>query len=746
LAIDPSGNAYVSGFTQSSDFPTVSAVQPSFPGNPYAVYLNSGSNWIAFGSKVPGIVSQLSVNPSGASAVVLADSGIYRTTNGGSSWTQQSAAQFSSDFDAYISRSPASSSTLYAADCCGSSYRSTDDGITWAESGNPSLSYQLQGILADPLISTTVYAYGSGSVQASVFASTDGGVTWNAAAAGLSVATVYSMVATSDGTLYAGTRGSGIYTSKNQGGSWSAANSGLPANGFALNNTSLSASGNTVYFASGTIYTTTNDGASWTALPNTVGGYTISASPLNPSILFVLNQNAPAEYTVEKSTDGGATWTVVETGLPPNLGFSTTELLADPSNAGRAYLVAPVGQAAFVGKLNPTGAALVWSTFLGGYSVAYSYALANDGAGNTFVAGYTDGSGFPATSSALPAGIYKEVSGGVNVDGTFVTKISDTTAACSSMTITPGATTVQPFGSTSYFSVVVPSGCTWTASTNQSWAVVATAPSGTGTGIVAVQTPDNSTSATQTATLTVGSQSAIITQPSLDCYYTTSPNFNVVSALGGFLSVVLTTYPGCPWTIPNNYPAAIAITSGSSGTGSGTINLTVAANPSTGSRTFYFSSPNSGFSISQDGSTGTVPQTISFGAIGNVTLGASFTVSATASSGLGVEFGWVSQGVCTMLGDTVTVFGTGTCSITATQAGNATYAAAASVTQSFTVTLSPCDLKQTGSVTAADVQLIINEALGVAPVVYDLSDTGVATVVDVQIEINAALGLGCTAK
>jgi hypothetical protein len=57
-----------------------------------------------------------------------------------------------------------------------------------------------------------------------------------------------------------------------------------------------------------------------------------------------------------------------------------------------------------------------------------------------------------------------------------------------------------------------------------------------------------------------------------------------------------------------------------------------------------------------------------------------------------------------------------------------------------------CDLKQSGSVTVADVQLIINEALGVTPVVYDLSGNGVVTVVDVQIEINAALGLGCVAK
>jgi hypothetical protein len=45
--------------------------------------------------------------------------------------------------------------------------------------------------------------------------------------------------------------------------------------------------------------------------------------------------------------------------------------------------------------------------------------------------------------------------------------------------------------------------------------------------------------------------------------------------------------------------------------------------------------------------------------------------------------------------------------------------------------------------TVADVQLIINEALGVALAVHDLNGDGLVTVADVQIVINAALGLGC---
>jgi hypothetical protein len=55
-----------------------------------------------------------------------------------------------------------------------------------------------------------------------------------------------------------------------------------------------------------------------------------------------------------------------------------------------------------------------------------------------------------------------------------------------------------------------------------------------------------------------------------------------------------------------------------------------------------------------------------------------------------------------------------------------------------------CDVGGHGSVNAADVQLMVNEALGVAPALNDLSQDGVVNVLDVQIVIAGALGLGCS--
>jgi uncharacterized repeat protein (TIGR01451 family) len=61
---------------------------------------------------------------------------------------------------------------------------------------------------------------------------------------------------------------------------------------------------------------------------------------------------------------------------------------------------------------------------------------------------------------------------------------------------------------------------------------------------------------------------------------------------------------------------------------------------------------------------------------------------------------------------------------------------------------SVCDINQYGTTTVADVQAMIDAALGTAASVpaYDLNQDGVVNVVDVQLVIISALGLGCWAS
>jgi hypothetical protein len=77
-------------------------------------------------------------------------------------------------------------------------------------------------------------------------------------------------------------------------------------------------------------------------------------------------------------------------------------------------------------------------------------------------------------------------------------------------------------------------------------------------------------------------------------------------------------------------------------------------------------------------------QTIAFGPLPDRTFGdAPFTLSATASSGLPVGFS--ATGSCTVAANSVTLTGAGSCTITASQSGNATFNPAPPVQQSFTI-------------------------------------------------------------
>jgi uncharacterized repeat protein (TIGR01451 family) len=55
---------------------------------------------------------------------------------------------------------------------------------------------------------------------------------------------------------------------------------------------------------------------------------------------------------------------------------------------------------AFVSKLNPTGNALVYSTYLGGTDYDEGFGVAVDGDGNAYITGSTDSTDFPTTSDA----------------------------------------------------------------------------------------------------------------------------------------------------------------------------------------------------------------------------------------------------------------------------------------------------------------------------------------------------------
>ena len=80
-------------------------------------------------------------------------------------------------------------------------------------------------------------------------------------------------------------------------------------------------------------------------------------------------------------------------------------------------------------------------------------------------------------------------------------------------------------------------------------------------------------------------------------------------------------------------------------------------------------------------------QSITFASPGTQTLGIPATLTASANSGLPVTFTSSTPAVCSVGGNTLTLIAAGNCTINANQAGNASTAAAATLTRTFTVNL-----------------------------------------------------------
>ncbi|MGH9891922.1 MAG: SBBP repeat-containing protein, partial [bacterium] len=89
------------------------------------------------------------------------------------------------------------------------------------------------------------------------------------------------------------------------------------------------------------------------------------------------------------------------------------------------------GQESFVARLNATGSALVYSTYLGGSGLDFTNGIAVDGAGNAYVTGVTSSTDFPTTPGAFDqtCGTDGLCNGNFNQGDAFVTKLNATGSA-----------------------------------------------------------------------------------------------------------------------------------------------------------------------------------------------------------------------------------------------------------------------------------------------------------------------------
>jgi photosystem II stability/assembly factor-like uncharacterized protein len=313
----------------------------------------------------PGTVYAATGPVYAATGQILSSRGVFKTTDGGASWSQVSAnlnGTTNNPFDSSrpfvetLLVDPQTSSTLYAGTRASGIWKSTDAGVSWAaaNSGMPNGS-RILGLALDPQSPSTMYAVLS---SRGVFKSTDGGTTWLGASSGLtgsdfdnrdnycscgSTNLGLGVDPTNAGTVYVGTYGGGILKSAGGGSQWNAVNVGLRAVGGRIAIDSQDP--HTLYFASSRrVYRSADAGMNWSAAAYGPGVAVtaLSVDPRTAGVIYV-GSSQISEWgwgNVYKSVDGGIS--LRDTGFQREWG-GIWALAIDPRDSSTVYAGADHG-------------------------------------------------------------------------------------------------------------------------------------------------------------------------------------------------------------------------------------------------------------------------------------------------------------------------------------------------------------------------------------------------------------------
>jgi hypothetical protein len=122
--------------------------------------------------------------------------------------------------------------------------------------------------------------------------------------------------------------------------------------------------------------------------------------------------------------------------------------------------------------------------------------------------------------------------------------------------------------------------CTWTVAPQAAWVSVSGGDSGSGDAVLPYTVTANGAAAPRSASLAVNNSTVSLTQAAAACTFAISPNGGSVGATGGPLEFQVNTLNGCAWSAAAD-SGWISIASGSTGSASATVRLTVGANAGT---------------------------------------------------------------------------------------------------------------------------------------------------------------------
>ncbi|HKS43332.1 MAG TPA: SBBP repeat-containing protein [Blastocatellia bacterium] len=440
------------------------AIDPLNPATLFAATLagsifkttDGGTNWNLVTSFNTEAIAFDPVNPANVYAGLR--NSIARSTDGGQTWgSVVILAGLTVGNIHSIAIDPSVPSTIYVGGDI-AVFKSFDSGNTWETSGSGVTSQPVNTLAIDPTNTQTLYA---GSFVA-VYKSTNGGANWTRTQ--ISRSTIHAIVIdpVTTSTLYAATLGEGIFKSTNGGNTWVNMNNGMGnlfANVLAIDvgNPSTIYSGNLAVRdgfvlklnqnGSALVYSTfiggdNSDSCTGIAVDGSGNAYMVgSTSSTNfPTANALQTYSGFGDAFITKLNSAG-TGLIYSTYLGGSDGEAGSGIAID--SGGNAYVVGTTGSTdfptvaalqptlggvsgdAFVTKLNATGTAFDYSTYLGGsippdnvQGPDIGNAIAVDSSGNAYVAGETFSTTFPTTPGAFQVTL-----NGEQADA-FVSKIS----------------------------------------------------------------------------------------------------------------------------------------------------------------------------------------------------------------------------------------------------------------------------------------------------------------------------------
>jgi hypothetical protein len=445
IAVDSAGNAYVAGLTWATNFPTANAAQSSNAGNQdvFITKLNPAGSALVYSTYLGGGNSEAGVGIAVDSTGSAYVTGVTFSANFPTVNAFQAAKGHLFTNDAFVAKlNPAGSALVYstylggtgddegkaiAVDSAGNAYVT---GFT--ESTNFPTANAVQGTFgggqgeggdafvtkfnaAGSAVVYSTYLGGSGDEQGLGIAVDSAGsayVTGFTVSANFPTANAFQN--TFGGIGSQGEGGDAFVTKFNPAGSALVYSTYLGGKDADLGNDIAVDSAGNAYVAGATAsinFPTANPFQS--ALVGPVDIFVTKFNATGAALLYSTylgGDNGEAAFGIAVDSTGNACLT----GFTQSTNFPTVNPIKSTLDQGDFY-----GDA-FVTKLNASGSALLYSTYLGGNAEDVGFGIALDPAGNAYVAGGTSSRCFPVTTGAFDTSL------SVSSADAFISKISET--------------------------------------------------------------------------------------------------------------------------------------------------------------------------------------------------------------------------------------------------------------------------------------------------------------------------------